>query len=555
MKRAIPLLLSAALLLGALSACKKEDEISGLEPDLTAKQLAIAAYLASGYDQDADVEYLTAEEGGEDMLSAYLENAYQLEVPWEDAAVIRATGASAFEVAVLRAADEEAAVRAASGLMSYISARQGDFAGYAPDQADMVAQGSVMQRGPYAGLFICPDPDSADATFQAAVDGSSQLEPERSDHPPKLKAEAGIILDFLLGQCADVPDDVERLDGSDPERLVDHISSAYGLGKDRWEDAAIVRGTKDAAFEIAVLRVKDEDAAQAVMDILNSYLDEQEAAAGLSADQFELVYGASAFEVGMGSGETFVILPVCADPEGLLFNALTGALQPSTIGRAARHQDFISTEPGSDPGCPDRIKFVQPNKDDMSLYDTSAILAAWEEDDPSGLSDQDRDIYDQAERVLEQVLKTGMSDYEKEVAVYDWVVNNVDYDWTHQDRMMTTPRESFTPYGGLVDHKAVCLGYATTFQLLMDLAGVECITVAGAAFGSSEDHGWNMVRLNGQWYCVDVTWDANMREQIGLKGQRNWSYFNVTSDYMAGTDHQWDYANTPEATAEDRGQG
>ncbi len=156
---------------------------------------------------------------------------------------------------------------------------------------------------------------------------------------------------------------------------------------------------------------------------------------------------------------------------------------------------------------------------------------------------------------MKQVLRGGMSDYEKEAAVYDWVVNNVDYDWTHQDRMMTTPRKSFTPYGGLVDHTAVCLGYATTFQLLMDLAGVECITVPGAAFGSSEDYGWNMVRLNGQWYCVDVTWDANMREQIGIKGQENWSYFNVTSDYMAGTDHQWDYASTPEATAEDRGKG
>ncbi len=393
MKRAISLLLSAALLLGALSACRKEDEISGQEPDLTARELAVSAYLASGYDQDADVEYLTTEEGGEDMLSAYLENAYQMEVPWEDAAVIRATGASAFEVAVLRAADEEAAVRTASDLKSYISTRQGDFAGYAPDQADMVAQGIVMRKGPYAGLFICPDPDSADAAFQAAIDGSSQFEPKQSNDLPKIKAEAGTILDFLLGQCADVPDDVERMDSSNPELLDDHIGSVYGLEKDRWEDAAIVRGTKDPVFEIAVLRVRDESVARTVMDILNSYLDEQEATAGLSADQFELVYDASAFAVGMGSGETFVILPVCADPEDLVFNVLTSALQPSTIGRTARHQD-VPTEPGSDPNYPDRIKFVQPNKDDMSLYDTSAIRAAWKQDDPSCLSDHDRDIYD-----------------------------------------------------------------------------------------------------------------------------------------------------------------
>ena len=121
--------------------------------------------------------------------------------------------------------------------------------------------------------------------------------------------------------------------------------------------------------------------------------------------------------------------------------------------------------------------------------------------------------------------------------------------------MEETPRESFTPYGGLVKCKAICLGFATTFQLLMDLAGVECATVVGSSHNSRSDHAWNMVRLNGEWYCVDVTWDANALEQ-GVGGEvEEWDYFNVTSDDMADSDHQWDYANTPEATAEDRGKG
>ena len=147
-----------------------------------------------------------------------------------------------------------------------------------------------------------------------------------------------------------------------------------------------------------------------------------------------------------------------------------------------------------------------------------------------------------------------MSGLEKETAIYGWVVHNVDYDWTHQNIMVPTPRESFTPYGGLVNHTAVCLGYAMTFQLLCDLAEVECITVVGAAFNSEEDHAWNMVRLNGKWYCVDVTWDANARENGGHGQPKDWDYFNVTSEDMANSDHQWDYANIPEATAEDRGR-
>ena len=413
MKRILPLLLSAALLLALLPACQgpAAESEPPVDQEPTALEVVDAVFPSSGFDGGADAEYLTTED--EELLTAYLENAYGLAAgTWEDAAVIRATGASSFELAVLRMADEDAAVRAASGLMSYIFSRQGDFAGYAPAQADMVANGSINQDGPYAALFICPDPAGADRAFTAAVNGGSL--PPRPDDGPQATAEAG----------------------------------------------------------------------------------------------------------------------------------------------AVRDPDPVPTEIGSGSEYPGRVKFVQPNKDDMSLYDTTAIRAAWAADDPSGLSDYDGDIYDAAKQVLDQVLEDGMSDLEKETAIYNWVVHNVDYDWTHQNILLPTPRESFTPYGGLVNHTAVCLGYAATFQLLCDLAGVECITVVGAAFGSREDHAWNMVRLNGNWYCLDVTWDANYREQLELDWpEEYWNHFNVTSDMMAAEDHQWDYANTPEAVTEGNGRG
>ena len=84
------------------------------------------------------------------------------------------------------------------------------------------------------------------------------------------------------------------------------------------------------------------------------------------------------------------------------------------------------------------------------------------------------------------------------------------------------------------------------------------VGAAGAADADPEDHGWNMVRLNGNWYCVDVTWDSNWREQIGRDYgifwgyESDWNYFNITSDMMA-IEHQWDYANVPEAVT--RGNG
>lgn len=451
MKRTLSLLLALALLSGVLSACGEKRGASTPAPDLpptsdgpspsptesdkpaqppaegpSPRELAEAAFTASGCEEPEAVERLNAGLDA-DALSFYVENAYGLE-EWADAAIIRATGASAFEIAVLRCADEGAAVRAATEFMTYIFNRQGDFTGYAPDQADMVANGSINQWETYAALFICPEPGQADAAFKAVLTG------------------------------ADLP--------------------------------------------------SAEPSVEPSVDILSP-----EPPSPSDADPIPTSYDSGAVPISPAPSES----PVQADPE-----------------------------------FPDRYPFEPPNEDDMSLYDTAAIRDAWALGNPYGLSDYDRAIYDAAQKVIGETLKDGMSAYEKEEALYDWMVWNIDYDWTHNDVMVPTPRESFTPYGGLVNHMATCLGFATTFQLLMDLAGVECITVIGAAYYNAGDHAWNMVRLNGSWYCADVTWDANSRERLGSAAR--WTFFNITSDEMAENgDHQWDYANTPEAVTPGHG--
>lgn len=65
MKRVVSLLLSAALLLGLLSACRKTSPDDSLVQDHTARELADVALPASGYDgEGGDLEYLTATEDG-----------------------------------------------------------------------------------------------------------------------------------------------------------------------------------------------------------------------------------------------------------------------------------------------------------------------------------------------------------------------------------------------------------------------------------------------------------------------------------------------------------
>ncbi len=566
MKRTIAVLLSAALLLSLLPACRSgevpssapsgtgapsapADPSAAVSPSGETQSASGLASLACGASGGGDLENLERHDtsGDGEWLSAYIENAYGLQDPWEDAAVLRATGASSFEIAVLRMADEDAAARAADTLKGYLTAREGDFAGYAPDQAKLAADGEIRQSGAYVGLFICPKAGDAAAAFAQGLGGE-----EPAPTPEPVTDAAGVLERYLelLGQAGEDISGLERVDGGDPDRLKAIVEEEYGLAGYPWTDAAVARGTDGNVFELAILRM-DADlktALDAIENGLNVYLDAREEDYARFPAQKELLHDAIA-----AWSEGYIVLLVCGDPvvRASWVGSITGV--GSSFSTMRRHMES-KPAPTPDPAYPNRVEFNPPNEEDMSVYDTSAIRAAWDQGDPSVLSEYDRAVYDSAERVLNEVLTDGMSDLEKETAIYRWLVDNVDYDWRHQDIMAQTPRSAYEPYGGLVDRMAVCLGYAASFQLLCDLAGVECITVVGAAFENDGDHAWNMVRLDGAWYCVDVTWDANGREQLGGRyGQ--WRYFNITSDRMADTNHQWDYANTPEAVTEGQGLG
>ena len=322
---------------------------------------------------------------------------------------------------------------------------------------------------------------------------------------------------------------------SDTE-LNELLSGFYGLDDLEWYDAAIVRMEGVRAFELAVLSVPDEEQDTVVSAWQAYLLDRQGAFTGYEPEQAAMVENGKILTLGRE-----VALLICKnvpDAQDAFENCYgEGRFADGT-------PNFLLPEPEKLPDG--RYAYTDPGIDDMTIFDNSAILSAWRSGDDSGLSGEDKSVLDAARAVFEQCVTLGMSDYDKELTLYAWLTKNVRYDSTHYGPQ-GAPRTSYGPYGPLTEGKGVCLGYVTTFQLFMDMAEIECITVVGASFRNREDHAWNMVRLNGNWYCIDPTWDEG-------DAPGSFSYFNVTSDWMAQTDHQWDYASVPEATAEDHGQ-
>ena len=142
-----------------------------------------------------------------------------------------------------------------------------------------------------------------------------------------------------------------------------------------------------------------------------------------------------------------------------------------------------------------------------------------------------------------------MTKYQKELAIHDWIVLWSSYDTEASNNSPTAKPspDNDNPYGLLFHRKSICSGYTSTFQLFMDMLGIECITVNGFARDRRNVHAWNMVRLEGDWYCVDVTWD-DPTVTVGSDFISH-EFFNVTSRHMRDTWHIWDEASVPEATA------
>lgn len=130
-------------------------------------------------------------------------------------------------------------------------------------------------------------------------------------------------------------------------------------------------------------------------------------------------------------------------------------------------------------------------------------------------------------------LTDGMSEFEIELWLHDRLAAGVIYD--------ASGANAHNAYGALVEGVAVCEGYAEALQTLLHLAGIRSFIVLGEsnnpATGLSESHAWNLVRVDGEYYHVDLTWND----------QSAWlyhAYFNVTDATIAR-----DHTVTPTAYA------
>ncbi|MBQ5970428.1 MAG: transglutaminase domain-containing protein [Clostridia bacterium] len=189
----------------------------------------------------------------------------------------------------------------------------------------------------------------------------------------------------------------------------------------------------------------------------------------------------------------------------------------------------ITDSYGEDPGTEDDVLICG----EYTIRSTRHISDAYLSGDTSALSDRDKETLDMAKAVLDEIITDGMTDFEKEEAAYLWLTTKLHADTGLLDVIPSTDDGADNPYGVLKNHDAVCVGYATTMRLFMQMLGIECKVI----HSSDLIHSWNLVNLDGDWYHVDCYSDA----EAG-----NYANFNM-DDTRARSSHDWNAEFFPAA--------
>ena len=114
--------------------------------------------------------------------------------------------------------------------------------------------------------------------------------------------------------------------------------------------------------------------------------------------------------------------------------------------------------------------------------------------------------------------KTDGSEYAKALWLHDWLLDQLEYDKT----LKWSSAES-----ALTRELGTCQSYESAYAKLLTAAGIENSETRDTYDG----HTWNAMKLDGQWYQTDCTWDDSSDNWYSFD-QRH-LYFGLTDELMA----------------------
>ena len=140
-----------------------------------------------------------------------------------------------------------------------------------------------------------------------------------------------------------------------------------------------------------------------------------------------------------------------------------------------------------------------------------------------------------ADKIVAEILKKD-SLFERVNYIHDVIVNRTDY-------VLTGGAHISDADGVLLNGRALCEGYSKAFAYLCQSVGIETFCVIGRS--NNESHMWNIVKLDGEWYHMDVTFD----DPVSDVPTCSYTFFGLTQDAIEETHSIIEIVPLPKATA------
>ena len=171
-----------------------------------------------------------------------------------------------------------------------------------------------------------------------------------------------------------------------------------------------------------------------------------------------------------------------------------------------------------------------------TIKSTTKISDAYKSGDTSKLDDRDKETLAMAKDVLKEIITDDMDTFKKEEAVYRYLTTGLKPSTSILTVIADTSNDNDNPHDVLKNRSAVCVGFATTFRLFMQMLDIECKVVHSSTLG----HSWDLVKLDdGCWYHTDCYMDS----EYG-----NYKNFNMDDFTCTQLGHEWNTGFFPAAS-------
>ena len=207
------------------------------------------------------------------------------------------------------------------------------------------------------------------------------------------------------------------------------------------------------------------------------------------------------------------------------FADVQGESGPPIVHHVAAERAFEGESPTAEEPSEIGVPYELNISDDLQFLSEEEI---WDSVDDA--------VRQKVDEIVSQCRAEGITgEYDTALWLHDWLTHHAAYDKTYT---------IYTPDGVLLRGSGVCQSYRTAYQLLLDKAGIENTYISS----NSMNHTWNLVKIDGEWCHVDVTWDdptdGTDNVEPSVSGSERYTYFGM-NDALIQLDHSWASSEAP----------